>query len=124
MLTVLGREVEPLFRAHLEALRQFYHGKFQDKFSGLYLPVKQYDKEASHMVQDICLTFSKAAKAAVPPQMAHRWDITGSMEQLKEDLDEEVADRRLEVRTPSIAMVVSVMYINRLTNGGGWLSSW
>jgi len=101
VLNHLSRELEPLFRKHLHGLHYYYRSKFQDNYTGLYLPVKELDKESKALSQDVMTTFTRAAQAAVPPQMVGKWVVEGVVQQLQEEIDEEIADRRLEVSDSS-----------------------
>jgi hypothetical protein len=105
-VAALGRRLEPCFRQHVEALGDFYFGKFQDKFLGMYHPAPRLDKEARALIKDVLGAFDKAAAAAVPPAMAvgaakggarGGWSYEATRARLKDEMDLEVADRRMEV---------------------------
>ncbi len=102
-VAALGRRLEPCFRQHVEALGDYYFGNFQDKFLGMYYPAPRLDKEARALVKDVLGAFDKAAGAAVPPDMtvagagAGAWSCEATRARLKDEMDLEVADRRMEV---------------------------
>lgn len=107
-VAALSRRLEPCFRQHVEALGDFYFGKFQDKFLGMYHPAPRLEKEAAALMKDVLGAFDRAAAAAVPAEMKAAsgsgtktgvW--AGSVEatraRLKDEMDLEVADRKMEV---------------------------
>ena len=105
-VAALSRRLEPCFRQHVEALGDFYFGKFQDKFLGMYHPAPRLEKEAAALAKDVLGAFGRAAAAAVPAEMKAAGSGTsgawaGSVEatraRLKDEMDLEVVDRKMEV---------------------------
>lgn len=103
VIAALTRRLAPSFRQHLDALNEYYFAKFQDRFTGLFLPVRALDKEATSITKDVSTAFQKAAEAAVPASVGRRkgrrqgWEWEWALERLKDEMDLEVADRRMEV---------------------------
>ena len=104
VIASLTRRLAPSFRQHLDALHEFYFAKFQDRFIGLFLPLRALDKEAKSLTKDVSTAFQKAAQTAVPPSVGggtkggrEGWEWEGALERLRDEMDLEVADRRMEV---------------------------
>jgi len=104
VIASLTRRLAPSFRQHLDALHEFYFAKFQDRFIGLFLPLRALDREAKSLTKDVSTAFQKAATTAVPPSVGRGtkggregWEWEGALERLRDEMDLEVADRRMEV---------------------------
>ena len=110
LLKRLTRRLAPSYRQHVDALEDFYFGKFQDRFVGLFLPSRALDREAKFLTNDVATAFHKAAVTAVPSTFRMKeekknggkgeggaWSWEGAMERLRDEMDVEVADRRMEV---------------------------
>jgi hypothetical protein len=94
----LCRRLQPLYTQHLEALGYYFGGKFADRFAGLFCPVLQFDAEAAALLEDVCGTFEKAAKMARPREAGAVWEYAPQLERLREELEVDIVDRRIEVR--------------------------
>lgn len=93
----LDRRMEPLYRQHVEALAGYFSGKFQDRFNGLFCPVEQYNRETAALLEDVCNTFDKACRTAVPKALGGQWGYRETLERLREDLEVDIVDKRIEV---------------------------
>jgi hypothetical protein len=98
VVAALCRRMGRAYAQHLDALYDFYVGRFQDGFGALYVPLDRFDKEARALCKDVCATFERAARAAVPPHARDSWSYQAALAKLKDEIEVEVADRRTEVR--------------------------
>lgn len=97
VLRTLSRRLTPVFTQHIDALNDYYFNKFQDQFAGLFLPLPRLDKEGKRLTRDIVGAFETAAATAIPSVMKGTWTAEGQLGRLKDEIDLEIADRRMEV---------------------------
>ena len=117
VISTLGRRLEPTFCEHIEALTEFYLNKFEDSFAGLFMPIKKLDKEAKALSADIIGAFEKAAKTAVPLVLVGTWEYDGQWARLKDEIDVEIADRKMEVE---VAFPAEEIVDNRFMRPSWW----